>query len=76
MEEHPGEAECVVDDRVLGAIAVTRGKPASTFWSMSQANYFCLSLASYWRSSFQVTHYIYRAGFHEQDTRIFYLKEH
>lgn len=27
MEEHPGEAECVVDDRVLGAIAVTRGKP-------------------------------------------------
>lgn len=23
--EHPGEDECVLDDRVLGAIAVTRG---------------------------------------------------
>lgn len=44
MEEHPGETECIVDDRVLGAIAVTRGKPASIFWSMNQANCFCLPL--------------------------------
>lgn len=24
--EHPGEPECILDDRVLGSIAVTRGK--------------------------------------------------
>jgi pyruvate dehydrogenase phosphatase len=31
IEEHPGEAECIVEDRVLGAIAVTRGKSVYTF---------------------------------------------
>lgn len=25
-QEHPGEDECMMDDRVLGAIAVTRGQ--------------------------------------------------
>lgn len=26
QKQHPGEAECVLENRVLGAIAVTRGR--------------------------------------------------
>lgn len=29
--EHPGEEECVVRDRVLGSIAVTRGQYFTSF---------------------------------------------
>ena len=36
MEEHPGESECVLRDRVLGAIAVTRGKN-SDYWHLRSA---------------------------------------
>lgn len=35
--EHPGEPEVVTKDRVLGAIAVTRGKKTTALWLLSHS---------------------------------------
>lgn len=42
-EEHPGESECILNDRVLGAIAVTRGSFSfTTCLSLFNDNYYQL----------------------------------
>ena len=52
-EEHPGESECILDDRVLGAIAVTRGMPSHCFTVIDPSSAPQLSATSF--LSFRVT---------------------